>query len=184
MFGRDDEIFAIRLTLCNTSGVAISFHITVQTDILCSHLSFVCELWAPQGPSAYLFRLESIQRRATKLILQDYESSYVDRLKKLNLILSCWHEIKDIMFFYKCKSGMYELDINQFITSIIPPVPVLVIFFVKICVKRLSSETRTLTELYFYGITCLQISNHPLPSLYLNLSYIYIIRINLTILSM
>ena len=33
------------------------------------------------------------------------------------ILLSCWHEIKDIMFFYKCKSGMYELDINQFITQ-------------------------------------------------------------------
>jgi hypothetical protein len=53
-------------------------------------------------------------RRRVKFILQDCESSYVDRLKKLNLIpLSYLHEIKDIMFFYKCKSGMYELDINQ-----------------------------------------------------------------------
>ena len=118
---------------------------------------------------------------------QDYESSYVDRLKKFNLIpLSYWHEIKDIIFFYKCKSGKYELDINQFITEPLhhSTRPVLVIFFIQICAKRLSSETRNLTELYFYGITCLQISNHPLQSLYLNLNYIYIIRINLTVLSM
>ena len=37
-----------------------------------SHLSFGCELWAPQGSSADLLRLEGIQRRATKFILHDY----------------------------------------------------------------------------------------------------------------
>jgi hypothetical protein len=46
-----------------------------------SHLSFGCEIWAPQGPSADLLRLEGIQRQATKFILKDYESSYPDRLK-------------------------------------------------------------------------------------------------------
>ena len=32
-----------------------------------SHLSFGSEIWAPQGPSADLLRLEEIQRRANKL---------------------------------------------------------------------------------------------------------------------
>jgi hypothetical protein len=106
----------------------------------------------------------------TKFILQDYESSYVDRLKKLNLIpLSYWHEIKISCSSTHANPGCTNLTLISLLPSlsIIPPVPVLVIFFVQICVKRLSSETRTFTELYFYGITCLQISNHPLPSLYL-----------------
>jgi hypothetical protein len=48
------------------------------------------------APVKGLFSLEGIQRRATKFILQDYESSYFNRLKKLNLIpISYWHEIKD-----------------------------------------------------------------------------------------
>jgi hypothetical protein len=101
------------------------FHLTdvnarrlLYLSLVRSHLSFGCEIWAPQGPSADLLRLEGIQRRATKFILKDYESSYPDRLKKLNLIpLSYWHEIKDIIFFYKCKSGLYELDTNQFINQ-------------------------------------------------------------------
>ena len=81
-----------------------------------SHLSHGCEVWAPQGPSSVMYRLESIQRRATKFILQDHDSSYSDRLKKLNLIpLSYWLELKDIVFFFKCKVGVYELDIQQFI---------------------------------------------------------------------
>ena len=85
-----------------------------------SHLSHGCEVWAPQSPSSDMYRLESIQRRATKFILQDHDSSYSDRLMKLNLIpLSYWLELKDIVFFFKCKVGVYELDIQQFIEQ--PP---------------------------------------------------------------
>ena len=65
-----------------------------------SQLSHGCEVWAPQGASSDLFRLECIQRRSTKFILNDYESCYVDRHKKLNLIpISYWLEIKDIVFY-------------------------------------------------------------------------------------
>ena len=81
-----------------------------------SHLSYGCEIWAPQSPSADLLHIEGIQRRATKFILQDYELSCADRLKKLNLIpLSYWYEIKDIILFLKYKTGLYELDMQQFI---------------------------------------------------------------------
>ena len=69
------------------------FHLTdvrarrlLYLSLVRSHLSFGFEIWAPQGLSADLLRLEGIQRRATKFVLQDYETSYVDRLKKLNLI--------------------------------------------------------------------------------------------------
>ena len=69
-----------------------------------SNLSHGSEVWSPQTPSLDMYRLESIQRRATKFILQDHESSYSDRLKKLNLIpISYWLELKDIVFFFKCK---------------------------------------------------------------------------------
>ena len=81
-----------------------------------SQLSHGCEVWTPQGPSSDLFRLESIQRRSTKFILHDYESCYVDRLKKLNLIpISYWLEIKDIVFYYKCMTGLYDLNIDRYI---------------------------------------------------------------------
>ena len=66
------------------------FHLTdvrarrlLYLSLVRSHLSFVCGIWAPQGPSADLLRLEGIQRRATKFVLQDYETSYVDRLRSL-----------------------------------------------------------------------------------------------------
>ena len=36
--------------------------------------------------------------------------------KKLNLIpISYWLELKDIVFFFNCKVGLYDLDIGQFI---------------------------------------------------------------------
>lgn len=80
-----------------------------------AHLSYGSEIWAPQGSCADLLRLESVQRRATKFILQDYKSSYSERLKKLNLIpISYWFEIKDIVFFYKCKSGIFELNVEHY----------------------------------------------------------------------
>ena len=83
------------------------FHLTdvharrlLYLSLVRSHLSFDSEIWAPQGLSADLLRFEGIQRRATKFILQDYESSYVERLKKLYLIpISYWQEIKDIVSF-------------------------------------------------------------------------------------
>ena len=78
-----------------------------------SQLSPGCEVWAPQGASSDLFRLECIERRSTKFILNDYESCYVDRHKKLNLIpISYWLEIKDIVFYYKYMTALYDLDIN------------------------------------------------------------------------
>jgi hypothetical protein len=62
-----------------------------------SQLSHGCEVWMPQEPSSDLFRLESIQRRATKFILQNYEPSYLDRLKKLNLNpLWYWLRMREI----------------------------------------------------------------------------------------
>ena len=46
-----------------------------------AHLCYGSEIWAPQSTSKDLLRIESVQRRATKYILQDYHSSYADRLK-------------------------------------------------------------------------------------------------------
>lgn len=79
-----------------------------------SHLSYGSEIWAPQGSSADLVLLEGVQRRATKFILQDYKSSYSTRLKLLNLLpISYWFEIKDLIFFYKCNAGVFEINIDQ-----------------------------------------------------------------------
>ena len=82
-----------------------------------SHLSYGSEIWAPQGSSRDLSLLEGVQRRATKFILKDYDSPYILRLKKLKLLpISYWLEIKDLIFFFKCKQGLYDLDISCYVT--------------------------------------------------------------------
>jgi hypothetical protein len=71
-----------------------------------SHLSYASEIWA-----------EGVQRRATKFMLQNYELSYLERLRKFNLLpISYWLEIKDLILFFKCKQGLYDLDISSFVT--------------------------------------------------------------------
>jgi hypothetical protein len=48
----------------------------------------------------------------------DYHSLYSSRLKSLNLLpISYWFEIKDLTFYYICKSGGYEVDIDQYSTQ-------------------------------------------------------------------
>ena len=64
-------------------------------------------------------RLESLQRRATKFILnlnwQD-NVSYRDRLKKLNMLpLTYWHEFKDLLLYFKCRTGHFNMNITDFI---------------------------------------------------------------------
>ena len=81
-----------------------------------AHLCYGSELWAPQSTSKDLLRIESVQRRASKYVLQDYHSSYADRLKLLNLLpISYWYEMKDIICFYKIKSGLYDLNPEGYI---------------------------------------------------------------------
>ena len=70
-----------------------------------SHLSYASEIWAPQASSRDLAILEGVQRRATKFILQNYELSYLERLRRLNLLpISYWLEIKDLIFFFQMQT--------------------------------------------------------------------------------
>ena len=57
------------------------------------------------------------QRRPTKFIMKDYESSYPERLKQLKLpSIPNWLEAKDLIFFFKCLKGLYHLDTSSFVT--------------------------------------------------------------------
>ena len=58
--------------------------------------------------------IESVQRRATKYILNDYASDYKARLKRLNLLpISYCKEIADVCFLYKCINKFYQFDISE-----------------------------------------------------------------------
>lgn len=76
-----------------------------------SHLSYASEVWSPQSSGRDLALLEGVQRT------QDYELPYHLRLKKLNLLpISYRLELKDLIFFFNCKQGNFDLDISQFVT--------------------------------------------------------------------
>ena len=78
---------------------------THTTDVHCrrlcdwtpvrSHFLYARDIWAPQGSSHDLALLKGVQRRATKYILHEFNSSYAERLKQLKLLpVSYWLELK------------------------------------------------------------------------------------------
>ena len=77
-------------------------------------LLYCSQVWRPHlMKDIRLF--ESVQRRATKFILQDYHSSYKDRLITLHLLpLSSWFEYLDITFLLKCLQFPPDHFINIF----------------------------------------------------------------------
>ena len=62
--------------------------------------------------------LETVQRRATKFILNNFELDYKSRLVHLNLLpLMLWYELADIMLLVKCiKNPDSRLKISKYIT--------------------------------------------------------------------
>ncbi len=76
-------------------------------------LSYGSVIWSYTSKQN-LRNVESIQRRATKYILDDYTSNYKTRLMSLKLLpLSYTKEINDCCFIYKCLHHVYDLDIRE-----------------------------------------------------------------------
>ena len=89
-------------------------YLSLVRSILC----YGSQVWAPQSSSRDLLLLERIQRRATKFILWYYaDLSYKDRLVKLNLLpLSYWFEYLDLLYFFKCRIKLYNIDVSSYVT--------------------------------------------------------------------
>ena len=67
-----------------------------------SQLSYSSQLWRPMLIKD-IVSLETIQRRATKFILNDWKSDYQSRLIALHLIpLHYFFELQDVIFFISC----------------------------------------------------------------------------------
>ena len=84
-----------------------------------SQLTYGCEVWCPSSRQLSL-KIEGVQRRATLWILMKNrgELSYVERLRKLNLIQLVYdREQKDLIFYYKCKNNMIDLDVEQYVET-------------------------------------------------------------------
>ena len=82
-----------------------SSHCSVETrkklyiSLIRSQLVYGSQLWRPMLIKD-ITKLEQLQRKATKFILQDYDSDYKSRLLSLNLLpLMMMYELNDITFF-------------------------------------------------------------------------------------
>ena len=89
----------------------------LYTSLVRSKLLYCSPIWRPHLLSD-IKALESVQRRATKFILNSYDSDYRLRLLNLQLLpLMMILEINDILFFVKSlKEPTDHFDISRFVT--------------------------------------------------------------------
>ena len=82
-----------------------------------SKLSYCSQLWHPNLKKDIL-ALECVQCRATKYILEDYTSSYKDRLVSLSLLpLMYWLELNDVMYLVSAlKNPSDNVSIFQYVS--------------------------------------------------------------------
>ena len=127
--------------------------------------------------------------KPAKSIINNSRSDWFFKANTLVWAEQCarWAELKMLSFwaggissFPSCAREyrlLRRLDINQFITHSLQPSTRSSSGDLRpnLC-NPPSSETRTLTELYFYGTIYPHISNHLLQSLYSNLNYTYFIK--------
>ena len=65
-------------------------------------------------------KIEGVQRRATMWILMKKrgERSYVERLKKLNLVPLVYdREQKDLIFYHNWKNNMIDPDVEHYVET-------------------------------------------------------------------
>ena len=88
---------------------------TLYLTLVRSQLCYASQVWAPQSIIS-IKRIERIQRRATKFILDlpfFCDISYNQRLEMLNLVPVCyWHEYLDMVFFFKCVRGIVNINVK------------------------------------------------------------------------
>ena len=88
---------------------------TLYTALVRDDLEYSSCLWS--GTSKQNVQLiEGVQRRATKFIMHYPDMDYKERLTSLDLLpLSSRRELNDLNFFYRCKLGQYDLDVNKYV---------------------------------------------------------------------
>ena len=86
-----------------------------------SQLSYASEIRAPQSCIRDMRLLESVQRRATRFILNcskdpNIRPNYKSRLIKLNLLpLSYWLGSRDLCFMFKYLNGGFDIEVKDFV---------------------------------------------------------------------
>ena len=86
---------------------------TLYLAVVRSALGYATQVWCPQTVKL-IEKLERIQRRATKYILGLpflCAESYKERLLSTDLLPLCyWHELLDLVFFYKVTHGLVTIS--------------------------------------------------------------------------
>ena len=94
---------------------------SLYLSLVRSHLSYASEIWAPQSCIRDMKLLESVQRRATRFILNcskdpNNRPNYKSRLIELNLLpISYWMECRDLCFMFKYLNGCFDVDLKDFV---------------------------------------------------------------------
>ena len=86
-------------------------------SVVRSQVSYCSQLWRPQFVRD-IMSLETVQRRSTKYIPQDYSSNYKQRLMSLKLLpLMYWYELQDMLLIIKCiKTPTDNFDIYKYVS--------------------------------------------------------------------
>ena len=94
-----------------------SITLKLYISLVRSQLLYCAPVWRPHLLKD-ISKIEQLQRRATKYILQDFSSDYKTRLTKLNLLsLMYIFEISDIIFFVNSlKHPTPSFNINLYIS--------------------------------------------------------------------
>ena len=104
------------------NSLGIDLRRALYLSLVRSTLCYGSQVWAPQSSTRDLLLLERVQRRASKYILAPggvcfADLSYRDRLIILDLIpVSYWFEYLDLVFFYKCRNGLFNFNIFKYVT--------------------------------------------------------------------
>jgi hypothetical protein len=94
---------------CNTDVKLVCF-----TSLVRPLVEFTSQLWAGNYTKKSLLKLESLQRRASKFILNDYVSPYDVRLTRLKLLpLSYRREFLDLVYFYNCINSLIDMETSH-----------------------------------------------------------------------
>ena len=92
-------LYMVRRNFCLSCPVSIKRQLYIS--LVRSQVTYGSQIWRPRLIKD-IWKLEQLQRRATKYILQDYSSNYKHRLLSLSLLpLSMLYELNDIMFFVR-----------------------------------------------------------------------------------
>ena len=141
--------------------------LSLYKSLVRPNISYCSQIWRPYKIK-HIKLFESIQRRATKFILQDFQSDYKTRLTNLHLFpLSLWFEYLDLTFIIKCLKDPSDHLTYFNIFSLCPTIPVLLLLvnsnalFLVLLLTPFTSFTSTV--LLEFGTLFLLSTSHYLP---------------------